>query len=148
MSKLKEQIQNDIKTAMKTKDKFKRDSLRLLSSAMKQIEVDERKTLSDEDIMKIIQKMLKQRDDSATQFKDAGREDLYEQEINEANLLKEYLPQQLSDSELKERIQSIITKVGAISMKDMGKIMGVASKELQGIADGKRISLSVKSILG
>ena len=148
MSQLKIQIQNDIKSAMKSKDKFKRDTLRLLASAMKQIEVDERKELSDAEIIKIIQKQIKQRNESASQYKDGGRDDLYQQEVDEAKLLEEYLPTQLSDEELSSKIQELITKVGATSLKDMGKIMGLASKELQGTADGKRINICVKSILG
>ncbi len=147
-SAIKQQIQTDIKEAMKSKDKFKRDSLRLLSSAMKQIEVDERRELSDEDIIKIIQKQIKQREESASQYKEAGRDDLYNKEIGEVNIFRQYLPKQLSDEELKSRLQEIISRIGASSMKDMGKIMGIATKELVGIADGKRINLTVKSILG
>jgi len=88
---LKEQISNDIKTAMKEKEVVKRDALRLLSSAMKQIEVDERKELSDEDIIKIIQKQVKQRNDSMTQYKEAGRDDLYDIEAAEAAIFETYL---------------------------------------------------------
>jgi len=148
MDKLKIQIQDDIKSAMKNREKFKRDTLRLLASAMKQIEVDERKELSDDEVIKIIQKQIKQRNDSASQYKDGGRDDLYQKEIDELKIFEGYLPQQLSDDELTEKVQAIITNLGATSMKDMGKIMGVASKELQGVADGKRINMCVKSILG
>lgn len=148
MSSIKDQIQIDIKEAMKSKDKFRRDTLRFLSSAMKQIEVDERRELSNEDIIKIIQKQIKQREESSTQYRDAGRDDLYEKEVGEANIFREYLPKQLSDSELEEKIKEIVERVEATSMKDMGKVMGVATKELAGIADGKRINLTVKSILG
>ena len=148
MSDLKIKIQSDIKTAMKNKDKFTRDTLRLLASAMKQIEVDERRELSDSEIIKILQKQIKQRNESASQYKDGGREDLATQELAEAELFIAYLPQQLSDKELSEKLTEIISKVGATSLKDMGKIMGIASKELQGVADGKRINICVKSILG
>jgi len=148
LSDLKIKIQSDIKTAMKNKDKFTRDTLRLLASAMKQIEVDERRELSDSEIIKILQKQIKQRNESASQYKDGGREDLVKQELAEAELFISYLPKQLSDEELSTKISEIISKVGATSLKDMGKIMGVASKELQGIADGKRINTCVKSILG
>ena len=94
MSLLKERLQNDLKEAMKNKDNTKRDAIRFLMSALKQIEVDERKELSDADIIKIIQKSLKQREDSMMAFKEAQREDLYEKELAEATLLKAYLPEQ------------------------------------------------------
>ena len=145
---LKEQISNDIKTAMKEKEVVKRDALRLLSSAMKQIEVDERKELNDEDIIKIIQKQVKQRNDSMTQYKEAGRDDLYDIEAAEAAIFEAYLPKQLSDAELETAIRSIITQVGATSIKDIGKIMGAASKSIGTLADGKRINECAKVLLG
>lgn len=144
---LKEQINNDIKTAMKEKNAPLRDALRLLSSAMKQIEVDERKELSDDDIIKIIQKQVKQRNDAMSQYRDAGREDLYEKEASEAAIFETYLPKQLSDDELKSAIKEIIAQVGAESMKDIGKVMGAASKSLGAQADGKRINECAKALL-
>lgn len=144
---LREQISNDVKNAMKAKETQKRDALRLLTSAFKQIEVDERRDLSDEDIIKIIQTQIKRRNDSATQYKDANREDLMQKELDEIAFYEVYLPKQLSDEELTQEIKAIIEKVGATSMKDMGKVMGMASKELAGSADGKRISSCVKSLL-
>lgn len=145
---LKEQISNDIKTAMKEKEVVKRDALRLLASAMKQIEVDERKELSDEDIIKIIQKQVKQRNDSMTQYKEAGRDDLYDIEAAEAAIFETYLPKQLNDDELKAAIHSIIAEVGATSIKDIGRIMGAASKSIGALADGKRINECAKALLG
>lgn len=145
---LKEQINNDIKTAMKEKDNAKRDALRLLSSAFKQIEVDERKELSDDDVIKIIQKQVKQRNEAMTQYRDAGREDLYEKEASEAAIFETYLPKQLSDDELESAIRAIIAEVGATSMKEIGKVMGAASKALGAQADGKRINECAKKILG
>jgi uncharacterized protein len=144
---LREQINNDIKTAMKEKNNAVRDALRLLSSAMKQIEVDERKELSDDDVIKIIQKQVKQRNDAMTQYRDAGREDLYEQEAAEAAIFEAYLPKQLSDDELESALRTIISEVGATSMKEIGKVMGAASKSLGAQADGKRINECVKKIL-
>lgn len=144
---LREQINNDIKTAMKAKENAVRDALRLLSSAMKQIEVDERKELTDEDVIKIIQKQVKQRYDAMTQYKSAGREDLYDQEASEAVIFEAYLPQQLSDEELESALRTIITEVGATSLKEIGKIMGAASKTLGSKADGKRINECAKKIL-
>ena len=144
---LKEQINNDIKTAMKAKDTERRDALRLLSSAMKQIEVDERKELTDDDVIAVIQKQIKQRNDAAAQYKDAGRDELYDKEMAEIAVFETYLPAQLDDAELESAVKAIIEKTGASSMKDMGKVMGAASKELAGQADGKRISGCVKQLL-
>jgi len=144
---LREQINNDVKEAMKAKDTKKRDALRLLTSAFKQIEVDERKELTDEDVIKIIQTQIKRRNDAATQYKDAGREDLMQIELDEIAYYEPYLPAQLSDDELCEVITKIISEVGATSMKEMGKVMGAANKALTGQADGKRISECVKKSL-
>ena len=137
---LRETINQDVKNAMKAKDTKKRDALRLLTSAFKQIEVDERKELSDEDIIKIIQTQVKRRNDAANQYKDAGRDDLMQIELDEIAYYEVYLPKQLSDEELEKEVKTIIEKTSASSMKDMGKVMGMASKELAGKADGKRIS--------
>lgn len=144
---LKEQISNDIKTAMKEKEVVKRDALRLLTSAMKQIEVDERKELNDDDIIKIIQKQVKQRNDSMAQYKEAGRDDLYAVEAAEAAIFETYLPKQLNDEELEAAIRTIITEVGAASIKDIGRIMGAASKSIGALADGKRINECAKKLL-
>jgi len=144
---LRETINTDVKNAMKAKETKKRDALRLLISAFKQIEVDERKELSDDDVIKIIQMQVKRRNDAATQYKDAGREDLLQIELDEIAFYQPYLPAQLSEEELTSSVQSIIEKVGATTMKDMGKVMGMASKELAGKADGKRINECVKTLL-
>ncbi|MCF6329924.1 MAG: GatB/YqeY domain-containing protein [Sulfurimonas sp.] len=145
---LRETINQDVKNAMKAKKTKKRDALRLLTSAFKQIEVDERKELNDDDIIKIIQKQVKSRNDSITQYKKADRDDLVQIELDEIAFYMPYLPAQLSDNELNSVIKNIISKVGATSMKDMGKIMAIASKELAGKADGKRINECVKTLLG
>ena len=147
MSQLKVKLQDDLKDAMKTKDNFKRDVIRFLMSALKQIEVDERKELSDADIIKIIQKSLKQRDDAAMAFKEAARDDLYDKEVAEAAILKSYLPQQLSDDALKSIIQKHIQATGATSLKEIGKIMAGVLAECEGIADGKRINNIAKELL-
>jgi len=144
---LRETINQDVKNAMKAKDTKKRDALRLLMSAFKQIEVDERKELSDDDVIKIIQKQVKSRNDSATQYKDAGRDDLLQVELDEIAIYTEYLPAQLTEEELSSAVKEIVSQVGATSMKDMGKVMGMASKSLAGKADGKRINECVKSLL-
>ena len=144
---LRDQINQDVKEAMKAKDTKKRDALRLLTSAFKQIEVDERKELSDEDVIKIIQTQIKRRNDAASQYKDAGRDDLMQTELDEIAYYEVYLPKQLNDAELCDAITKIIAEVGATTMKDMGKVMGAANKTLAGQADGKRISECVKKSL-
>jgi len=144
---LRETINQSVKEAMKAKDTKKRDALRLLMSAFKQIEVDERKELSDDDVIKIIQTQVKRRNDAASQYKDAGRDDLMQIELDEISYYEVYLPKQLTDEELSNELKIIVEKVGATSPKDMGKVMGMASKELAGRADGKRISSCVKSLL-
>ena len=145
---LRETINQDVKNAMKAKETKKRDALRLLTSAFKQIEVDERKELNDDDVIKIIQTQVKRRNDSASQYKDAGRDDLMQIELDEIAIYTPYLPAQLSDDELVSALNDIISKVGSSTMKDMGKVMGMASKELAGKADGKRINECVKTLLG
>jgi uncharacterized protein YqeY len=144
---LRVQIKDDIKVAMKAKDVKKRDALRLLDSAMKQIEVDERKELSDDDVIAIIMKQIKQRNDSVTQYKDARRDELAQKELDEIAIYEPYLPAQLSDEELEAALKEIIEKVSATSMKDMGKVMGMAKSTIGSQADGKRINECVKSLL-
>ncbi len=147
MSTLLDQIKNDMKEAMKAKEVVKRDALRLLLSAFKQVEVDERKELTDEDVAKIIQKQVKQRQDSAAQYKEAGRDDLLEKEESEIAIFMVYMPKQLDDTELENVLKDIIAQVSAESMKDIGKVMGSASKQLSGKADGKRINECAKKLL-
>jgi uncharacterized protein YqeY len=144
---LRVQIKDDIKAAMKAKEVQKRDALRLLDSAMKQIEVDERKELTDDDVMAIIIKQIKQRNDAAAQYKEAGRDDLLEKELAEIAVFEVYLPAQMSDDELADTLKAIIAEVGAESMKDMGKVMGAAKAKIGSQADGKRINECVKSLL-
>jgi len=145
---LKERLKQDLLTAMKAKDSFKRDVIRFLNSSIKQIEVDERRELSDEEIIKIIQKSVKQREDAIKQFEEASRDDLIEKEKKELEILSSYLPKQLSDEELESIVKEVINEVGAKSMADIGKVMGVAIKKTQGRADGKRINEIVKKVLG
>ncbi|MDF1875689.1 GatB/YqeY domain-containing protein [Sulfurimonas sp. SAG-AH-194-I05] len=145
---LRETINQDVKTAMKAKETKKRDALRLLVSACKQIEIDERKELSDDDVIAIIQKQVKSRNDSIVQYVNGGREELAQIERDEIAFYMPYLPAQLSDEALTNAVKSVIEKVGATTMKDMGKVMGMASKELAGKADGKRINVCVKALLG
>jgi len=147
MSEIRDRLKDDLKTAMKSKDVFKRDTIRFLMAALKQVEVDERKELTDDDIYKIIQKSIKQREDAAKQYEEAKREDLSEKEISEANLLKEYLPKQLNNDELRAIIKEIILLSKASSMKDMGAVMKLVVDRVGTCADGKRISTAVKDLL-
>ncbi len=144
---LKEQIKEDIKAAMRAKETAKRDTLRNIQTMIKQIEVDERKELTDADVEKILMKYAKQREDGITQFKEAGREDLVAKEEAELALVKSYLPEPISDSELENILQKIITEVDAKGMQDMGKIMGAAKEEIGSRADGGRINKVAKKLL-
>ena len=144
---LKQKLQEDLKTSMKNKDTLRKSVITLIRSSIKQVEVDKRIELNDDDIIDIISKQLKQRNDSLEQFLDAGREDLVEETRSEIEVLKEYLPQQLSEEELNEIVKLTISEVGATSMKDMGKIMSVIKPKTKGRADGKLINKLVKENL-
>ena len=145
---LKEQLKSDLKEAMRTKDILKRDTIRAINTMIKQIEVDQRIDLGDEDVIKLIQKGIKQREEAILQFKEASRDDLVKNEQDQIDIFSLYLPKQLNDDELEAIIKSLITEVGATSMKDMGKIMNPAKEKIGGSADGKRINEMVKKLLG
>lgn len=145
---LKQQLKDDVKTAMREKNVVKRDSIRSINTMIKQIEVDERKELTDEDIIKLIQKGIKQREEAVAQYNEAGRDDLSQKEQEQIEVFSQYLPKQLSDEELEAGMKEIIAEVGATSMKDMGKVMGQATKKFAGVADGKRINEITKKLLG
>lgn len=145
---LKLQIQEDIKSAMKAKESFKLATLRLLSAAMKQKEVDERIELDDAAVLAIIEKLIKQRKDSISQFEKAGRQDLVDAEKNELAILSAYLPAQLSEAEIAAAVDAAIASTGASGAKDMGKLMGVLKSQLAGKADMSKVSALVKSRLG
>jgi uncharacterized protein YqeY len=145
--RLKEQIKSDVKDAMRAKEVVKRDTLRNIQAAIKQIEVDERRDVTDADIESIMMKYLKQREDAKTQFADAGRDDLVEKENAEIAIVKAYLPEPMDDAELESILKEIIASVGAQSMKDMGKVMGAAKSAIGSRADGGRINSMVKKLL-
>ena len=145
---LKEQLKSDLKDAMRAKEINKRDSIRAINTMIKQIEVDQRIELSDDDIVKLVQKGIKQREEAIVQYKEAQRDDLISKEQEQIDVFSLYLPKQLDDSELESIIQAIIDEVGATSMKDMGKIMNPAKQKIGGSADGKRINEMVKKLLG
>ncbi len=143
---LKEQIKNDIKDAMRTKETVKRDTLRNIQAAIKQIEVDERRDVTDTDVEAILMKYTKQREDAMAQFKEAGRNDLVEKELAELALVKTYLPEPMDDVELENALKEVIASTGAQSMKDMGKVMGAAKDAIGSRADGGRINQMVKKL--
>ena len=148
---LKERIGEDIKTAMKAKDKIRLETVRGIKKAILEKEVALRPqgqdSLSEEQEIEILAQLAKQRRDSIEQFSNAGRDDLADKEQQELAILETYLPEQIDDSELESIVDEIITSVGATSPKDLGKVMGVAMKQLKGKADGKKIQAIVKSKL-
>ena len=147
---LTEKISSDLINAMKAKDKVALEAIRAAKTAfvLARAEKGADSVLSAEEELKIIQKLVKQRRESAAIYKEQNRPDLYEKEITEAEVLEKYLPAKMSDEELLNTIKGIISRVGSKSPADMGKVMGVATKELAGKADGKEISAKVKQILG
>ena len=144
---LKDQIKSDVKDAMRAKEVVKRNTLRNIQASIKQIEVDERRDVTDADIESIMMKYLKQREDAKTQFADAGRDDLVEKEDAEIAIIKAYLPEPMDDAELETVLKEVIATVGAESMKDMGKVMGAAKAAIGSRADGGRINVMVKKLL-
>lgn len=146
-SQIKNRLQEETKEAMKSGDKQKRDALRVLSSLLKQVEVDERKELSDEEVIVILKKAYKQREEAAKQYKEANRQDLLDKEEFEMQLILSYLPKQLDDEELKITLKEIIYSLKAENLKDLGKVMGVATKQLGALANGSRISAMAKDLL-
>ena len=144
---LKEQITEDMKNAMRAKDTGRLGTIRLLLAAMKQKEVDERVELDDAAVIAIVEKLIKQRKDSISQFQAANREDLVAIENAELVVLQAYMPAQMSEAEVAAVVAKAVTEVGATGPQDMGKVMGAATKQLAGKADGKTISAIVKELL-
>lgn len=144
---VKEIIQNDVKTAMIEKDNFKRDTLRTILSVFKQIEVDERVVIEDNRAFAILQSEIKKRNDSIEQYLKGDRKDLADKEQAEIDVISAYLPKQLSKDELEDKIKEIIAKVGADSIKDLGKVMKIAKDEIGASSDGKSISECAKNLL-
>ncbi|MBL7004386.1 MAG: GatB/YqeY domain-containing protein [Gammaproteobacteria bacterium] len=147
MSELQQSIKKDMIKAMKAGEKERLSIIRLMMSAFKQIEVDERIELDDDRIIQTIDKMCKQRKESITQFAKAGRDDLIKIEENELTILNEYLPAALSQEEIDTFIDDAINKSGASSIKEMGKVMGILKPQLQGRADMGSVSQQIKTRL-
>ncbi len=144
---LKDQLAEDLKTAMKNKELTRKNVVTMIRSSVKQIEVDERKDLSDDDVLKIIMKQVKQRKDALEFFQNGGREDLVEQTQEEISLLESYLPTPLTEEELLQLIQKAIDETDANSIKEMGVVMNKVMADSKGKADGKIVSQMVRQKL-
>ena len=146
---MEKRIQADMVSAMKAKETVKLASLRAIKAAIMLAKTAEGSTgeIDDAGIVKIIQKLVKQRKESAQQYNDAGRPELAENELAEAAVMEVYLPKQLTEAEVEEQLKAIIAEVGASKPSDMGKVMGVATKRLAGLAEGRLISTLVKKLL-
>ena len=149
---LKDRITTDIKTAMKSKDKIRLETVRSIKKLLLEKEVgirpEGREALTETEEMELLAQLAKQRRDSIEQYRQAGREELAQQEAAELAIIEEYLPRQLSEEEVATIIDEVIARVGASSPKDMGKVMGPAMQELKGKADGKKVQQLVKEKLG
>ncbi len=144
---LKEQLIADVKQARLDGDHNKRDTLQLVLAAIKQIEVDERKTLNEEEVQAVVVKQAKQRRESIADAEKAGRMDLAEQEKTELAVLETYLPEMMSEDDVRQIAAAVIDEVGATSMKEMGSVMGQLMPRLQGKADGRVVSSVVRELL-
>lgn len=144
-----EKVNEDIKTAMKERDKVALETLRNIKKVFLEAKTapGANDTLEDADALKMIQKLAKQGKESAQTYIDAGRQDLADAELAQVSVIERYLPEQLSEAEIEKMVKTIIDQTGAASMKDMGKVMGMANKQLAGKADGKTISGIVKKLL-
>lgn len=145
---LKVQIQEDVKTAMRARDQRRLTALRLITAAIKQIEIDKRIEMDDPAVLAVLDKMVKQRRDSLEQYENAGRDDLAAQEQFELELISVYLPEALSDDELTALISQVMAETGASSIRDMGAVMNKLRSQVQGRADMKAVSSAVKAQLG
>ncbi|MBA2709951.1 MAG: GatB/YqeY domain-containing protein [Tatlockia sp.] len=144
---IKDCISNDLKDAMRARDQKKLDALRLITAAVKQIEVDERIEVDEERMLVILDKLSKQRKESISQFQAAGRTDLVDQEQFELDIITHYLPDPLTDVEVETHISKAINEVGATKMSDMGKVMAILKPKLQGRADMTKVSALIKARL-
>ena len=144
---LKERITEDMKQAMKAKDKLKLDAIRMVRGAIRNREIETQDELDDSGVLQVLANQIKRRKDSIEQFSDAGRTDLVERETEQLQALEIYMPQQISPEEIKELIDEVIAEVGASSMRDMGKVMSTIMPKVQGRADGKEVNQMVRERL-
>jgi len=144
---LMQQITDDMKQAMKDGDKLRLGAIRMFRAAIKDKEIELGRALEEEDLIAVAAKMIKQRKDAASQYGEAGRDDLAEKELSEAKVFEVYMPEQLSEAEVAEAVKQVIAESGAEGMKDMGKVMGMVRPKLQGKADMGLVSALVKQLL-
>lgn len=147
MPSLKDRIQDDMKSAMRAKDKARLGTIRLILAAIQQKEVDDQSTLNDDQVLTVLEKMVKQRRDSIKQYEDAGRQELADKEKEEITVIQEYLPEQMDAAELEAVVAEVIASVGASGPQDMGKVMGALKPRIQGRADMGQASQLVKTKL-
>lgn len=145
---IKDQLMDELKDAMKAKDNIKKSTITMLRSAIKQVEVDQRIELDDEGVIEIVAKQLKQKSAAREEFEKGGRMDLVDETLAEMEVLKKYLPEQLSEEALREMVKEAIAETGATTPKEMGKVMGILTPKTKGRADGKLLSTLVKEMLG
>lgn len=144
---LQEKVMTEMKAAMRAKDSNKLEALRAVKSAILLAKTSGGDEMSEDEELKLLQKLVKQRKESAAIYQEQGRADLAQPELDQAAVIEQFLPEQMSEAEIAQEVERIISETGADGMKDMGKVMGVASKELAGKADGKTISSIVKAKL-
>ena len=144
---LKASLTEAMKTAMRAKDKDRLGTIRMIQAAVKQIEIDERRELDDSEVLAVLDKMLKQRRDAASQYEDAGRDDLADREKAEMVIIEEFLPAALTEDEIDGLVRDAIHKTDAAGMQDMGKVMGILKPQLQGRADMGAVSKKVRAAL-
>ena len=144
---LNDRLNEDMKQAMRNQDKFRLSVIRMVRSSIKNIEIDQRRPLDDQEVLDVLNRELKQRKDSLHEFEKAGRQDLADNLKAEIVIISEYMPQQLSEDEVKEIVQQTIHEVGASSKADMGKVMGALMPKVKGRADGKLINQLVTQLL-
>ncbi len=147
MAELLKKLQDEMKAAMKSGDKERLSTIRMLISEIKKVQIDKKKELSDEEITEIIQRYAKQRRESIKQYREAGREDLAEKEEKELKIVQEFLPEQLSEEEIEKIVDEVIAETGASSIKDMGKVMKAVMERVKGKAEGSVVSSIVKKKL-
>ncbi|WP_457621797.1 GatB/YqeY domain-containing protein [Persephonella sp.] len=147
MAELLKKLQEEMKTAMKSGDKEKLSTIRMLISEIKKVQIDQKKELSDEEIIAVIQRYAKQRKESIKQYKEAGREDLAQKEEKELEIVQQFLPQPLTEEEIEKIVEETIKELNASSMKDMGRVMKAVMEKVKGRAEGSVVSSIVKSKL-
>ncbi len=144
---LTERLNEDMKQAMKNKDKFRLSVIRMIRSSIKNLEIEQKRTLDDSEVLDILQREVKQRKDSLQEFTKAGRDDLAADVQAEIDIISEYLPEQMTEEEIKAVVQQTIQEVGASSKADMGKVMGVLMPKVKGRADGRLVNQIVQQFL-